>query len=170
MGMQREAGEEAGRGAGLLDPDLLLVVRMTVAEQLIKWTSDLPDWQQDLVARLVEAPDLSRDDLKEVQANLLAAHGGPDVEAPLLQGSVEALVPADTATASLRIRAVESLQNVNALAPGRRLEFAEDGLSVIYGENAAGKSGYCRVFKRVCRSVDHDANVLRHVFNPRSEE
>ncbi len=153
---------------GPLVPELLRVVRMTVAEQLIKWNADLPDWQQDLVARLAETPDLSPDDLNEIRANLLAAHGGPDVEGPLRQVSVEALVPVDTATASLRIRAVESLQNVNALAPGRRLEFAEDGLSVIYGENAAGKSGYCRVFKRVCRSVDHDATVLRNVFNPGS--
>jgi AAA domain len=141
---------------------------MTVAEQLIKWASDLPGWQQDLVARLAEVPDLGANELKEVRTNLLAAYGGPAAGAPPRRVSAEALVPADTTSPAPRIRAIESLKNVNALAPGRRLEFAEDGLSVVYGENAVGKSGYCRVFKRVCRSVDRDATVLRNVFNPGS--
>lgn len=141
---------------------------MTVAEQLIKWASDLPGWQQDLVARLAEVPDLGANELKEVRTNLLAAYGVPAAGAPPRRVSAEALVPADITSPAPRIRAIESLKNVNALAPGRRLEFAEDGLSVVYGENAVGKSGYCRVFKRVCRSVDHDATVLRNVFNPGS--
>jgi hypothetical protein len=55
---------------------------MTVAEQLIQWVSDLPDWQQDLVARLAEVSDLDADELKEVRVNLLAAFGGPDSEVP----------------------------------------------------------------------------------------
>jgi hypothetical protein len=143
-------------------------MQMTVAEQLIQWVSDLPDWQQDLVARLAEVSDLDADELKEVRATLLAAFGGPDSEVLRRRVSAEALAPADARSFAPRIRAVESLKNVNALAPGRRLEFAEDGLSVVYGENAAGKSGYCRVFKRVCRSVDRDATVLRNVFNPGS--
>jgi hypothetical protein len=141
---------------------------MTVAEQLIQWVSDLPDWQQDLVARLTDVSNLDADELKEVRANLLATFGGPDTEAPQRRVSAEALAPPDATSPAPRIRAVESLKNVNALAPGRRLEFAEDGLSVVYGENAAGKSGYCRVFKRVCRSVDRDATVLRNVFDPGS--
>lgn len=68
-------------------------MQMTVAEQLIQWVSSLPDWQQDLVARLAEVPDLDADELKEVRANLLAAFGGPDSEAPQRRVSAEALGP-----------------------------------------------------------------------------
>jgi energy-coupling factor transporter ATP-binding protein EcfA2 len=44
------------------------------------------------------------------------------------------------------------LSNVNALAPGERLSFGKAGLTVIYGDNGAGKSGYARVLKQLCRA------------------
>ncbi len=41
---------------------------------------------------------------------------------------------------------------MNALAPGERLSFGKSGLTVIYGDNGAGKSGYARVLKQLCRA------------------
>ncbi len=41
---------------------------------------------------------------------------------------------------------------MNALAPGERLTFGKSGLTVIYEDNGAGKSGYARVLKQLCRA------------------
>ena len=40
---------------------------------------------------------------------------------------------------------------VNALAPNQTIHFASQ-LTVVYGPNAAGKSGYTRILKRACRA------------------
>jgi hypothetical protein len=51
--------------------------------------------------------------------------------------------------------ALISLSNVtgaNNLAPGQTLSFEPKGLTVIYGDNGAGKSGYARILKRACRA------------------
>ncbi|WP_245479279.1 ATP-binding protein, partial [Mesorhizobium sp. M1A.F.Ca.IN.022.05.2.1] len=53
------------------------------------------------------------------------------------------LQPATPSSAS----ALFSLPHVNALAPGERLSFGKTGLTAIYGDNGAGKSGYARVLK-----------------------
>ena len=40
---------------------------------------------------------------------------------------------------------------VNALAPNQTLSFGPN-VTVVYGQNTAGKSGYTRILKRACRS------------------
>jgi hypothetical protein len=55
----------------------------------------------------------------------------------------------------VQVAAIKNLRNVNALATGQRLQIRAEGLSVIYGENGSGKSGYSRVFKKACRARDH---------------
>jgi energy-coupling factor transporter ATP-binding protein EcfA2 len=50
------------------------------------------------------------------------------------------------------LKAMHDLQGVNALLPGQRLEFGTKGVTVLFGENASGKSGYSRVLKQACRA------------------
>ena len=54
--------------------------------------------------------------------------------------------------AVVSLGALYGLSHVNALAAGERLSFGKSGLTVIYGDNGAGKSGYARVLKQLCRA------------------
>jgi len=46
------------------------------------------------------------------------------------------------------------VRHVDRLAPNQPpLRFAVNGVTLIYGANASGKSGYCRVAKQLCRSL-----------------
>ncbi len=44
--------------------------------------------------------------------------------------------------------------HVNAIAENQHLPFRASGMTVIYGDNGSGKSGYSRVLKRACRARD----------------
>ena len=55
---------------------------------------------------------------------------------------------------------IKGLVNVNALANGGSVPIALAGLTVIYGENGAGKSGYSRIFKHACRARDRREPIL----------
>jgi hypothetical protein len=47
---------------------------------------------------------------------------------------------------------IRDVENVNSLATGEHLTFAPSGLSIVYGDNASGKSGYARILKAVTRT------------------
>ncbi len=56
------------------------------------------------------------------------------------------------ASASIALTAISCVEGVNQLAANQELPFEPKGLTIIYGNNGAGKSGYARVLKRACRS------------------
>lgn len=49
---------------------------------------------------------------------------------------------------ALSLVRLENVENVNALAPGQRIDF-NAGVTVVFGENATGKTGYVRILKRM---------------------
>jgi hypothetical protein len=56
------------------------------------------------------------------------------------------------ALAAVTLRQLHSVQHVNALIANERLTFDKVGITVIYGDNGSGKSGYARVLKKICRA------------------
>lgn len=145
------------------------VGEVSATSELLAWAAGLPGWQRDLLARLAEVTELSADAAAEVRANLLEASGGPASPFPLRVPPLELFDAVEPAPDTRRIAALGGLQNVNAIASDSRLEFAAGGLTVLYGENAVGKTGYCRVFKRLGRSADPVAEILPDVFGPGGE-
>ena len=112
---------------------------------ILKWSADLPGWQRDALRRLCGQTKLEPADITA----LVAICKGDNPAVPL-DGSHIRDPAASHAVVSLS--ALHGLSNVNALAPGERLSFGKTGLTVIYGDNGAGKSGYARVLKQLCRA------------------
>jgi hypothetical protein len=50
------------------------------------------------------------------------------------------------------LKVVINPQDVNALASDQSLSFRQAGLTIVYGDNGAGKSGYARILKQACRA------------------
>ncbi len=48
------------------------------------------------------------------------------------------------------------VENIDRLAGGQKLRMAAVGITLVYGENGSGKSGYTRIAKRLCRSLTAD--------------
>jgi hypothetical protein len=83
----------------------------------------------------------------------------PDDRKAMVLEDAQVAPPADP-TRVVQLAAIKDLQNVNALANGGSVPIAVAGLTVIYGENGAGKSGYSRVFKHACRARDRREPIL----------
>jgi energy-coupling factor transporter ATP-binding protein EcfA2 len=130
----------------------------SVQEQIHEWSTQLPLWQRDLLRRLTKGP-LSRDDEVDVLRILLEADGAPSAQ-PLERADL----PAEEAeTGPVELREIRDIQNVNLLAEGQALRF-ESGVNVVFGATGAGKSGYGRLLRRLCRPSD-SAEVLRSAFD-----
>jgi hypothetical protein len=111
---------------------------------------------------------LSEADIDELTLMCKKAHGLKDHanSAPNPLPLDENHIPMEPETdAPVVLTAILDIKNVNALAPGQPLSFAPNGLTVIYGDNASGKSGYVRILKKVCRARHIDAKIWPNVFN-----
>lgn len=112
---------------------------------ILNWSADLPSWQRDALRRLCSQEKLEPNDITELVAICKDAAPASPMDASHIRDPA-----ANHSVVSLN--ALHGLSNVNALAPGERLSFAKTGLTVVYGDNGAGKSGYARVLKRLCRA------------------
>ncbi len=142
---------------------------MTILQEIYKWSKSLPLWQQDAIRRLYIDRTLSDPDLEDLYAMAKAVHGIVDPQKRTPAGLAAAQIAAPPVPNRLvQITAIKNLQNVNALAKGQSLPISPTGLTIIYGENGAGKSGYSRVLKKACRARDQAEAILPDARKPRA--
>lgn len=126
---------------------------MAVLPEILEWSLERPSWQQDALRRLVEQPKLTQQDLAEITALCKAEFGldadGVEPARGLADAAAQGVADGSTA---VRLTGVHSVRNVNALRDDQALHVAPAGLTIVYGDNGAGKSGYVRVLKQVCRA------------------
>lgn len=134
---------------------------MSILQEILTWSATIPSWQSDAVARLLAKPALDPADLDDLFALLKAAHGIPDPKGRVAKPLTADQIPAPVEkTTQVSLLAIKNLCCVNAIAPNESLPIGATGLTVIYGDNGSGKSGYTRVLKRACRARDQSELIL----------
>ena len=125
----------------------------TIAEEILEFSESRPEWQQDLMRRIATQIELSDADLDEVVQMLKSEHGLIAKEnAPIPEPLTKKHLPHDSPKSlPVIINSISDLKHVNRLAESQSLSFADKGLTLVYADNACGKSGYCRVLKKLCR-------------------
>jgi len=134
-------------------------VQVSLNDDLADWAGSRPDWQQDAIARFCRNEALTDGEVLSTVDQLIAGTypAATPISADDIPGSVAAGDP-------VTLSHVGDVQGVNALLPDQTLSFAEAGLTVIYGDNASGKSGYARLIREaVTARVKGD--LLGNVFS-----
>jgi recombinational DNA repair ATPase RecF len=138
---------------------------MDLQKELVRWARGLPKWQQHLVALLSAKSELRADEEEVAYVALLAAHGSGSRPEDLESVAAHHFAGPTRLRKAARLYSLGHFRGVNAVVPGQRLEFETEGLTVIYGDNAAGKTGYTRPLKHLGRAVARDDGVLPNVFD-----
>ena len=123
---------------------------MRVLQEILAWSKGQPKWQQEALRRLVLNGNLSSDDIGALTEICKSAHGL--AESPEIEPLAEEDIPEDSGgSAPVSLESIFHQRGVNALAEEQTLKFGQN-LTVVYGNNAAGKSGYTRILKNACRA------------------
>lgn len=132
---------------------------------ILEWSRDRPAWQRDALRRIVASGTPEEDAITELVALCKKGHGAADIalEPEPLE---ESALPANPgAGESISLISLGHVVGVNQLAPGQEIPFEPEGITVVYGDNGAGKSGYARVLKRACRAR-YPGEIMADAFNP----
>lgn len=132
---------------------------MSAYEDVLDWIATRPWWQQRALARIASGETLGENDYEEIAKSLF------ELPPAAPEGGWLASVTAPEAANDepVRIISVKGVANVNRLAENQELTFAPDGLTVVYGNNGSGKSGYARILQSMVRAR-HRADILPDVF------
>lgn len=141
---------------------------MATIDDVITWANALPAWQGDAVRRLLLAGDksLSPQDYAEIlalaKADLKLAPPPDNVKpVPPVAGTFSS---APATTVAIKLLSIDDVRNVNIIKSGQTQSFAENGITVLYGDNGSGKSGYSRILKLACQARDKGERILPNVF------
>lgn len=140
---------------------------MSILQEILAWTQGVPPWQSDAVARLLAKQTLSAGDQDDLFALLKSAHGIPDPKGRTPKPLTADQIPAPVKmTTHIGLIAMKDMRHVNAIAENQHLAFGAAGMTVIYGDNGSGKSGYSRVLKRACRARDQAEAIYPNAHLP----
>lgn len=141
--------------------------RPNAYQEILRWSEQqLLPWQSDALRRIVKNHDLTDQDVQEILVMLKVENGLTVPGAVASKRLSESDIPAySSASSKIVLEAMRELKNVNAIVPGQTLKFNPSGLTIVYGHNASGKSGYARVLKKACRARGEKDEVLPDVFS-----
>lgn len=139
-------------------------------DDLYQWLTERPKWQQDAARCLTQKTELSAVDLKELTDLCLKEAGfdDPDVVPLEFQLIERKDLAFNSGGQNLALNGIGDVKGINALAPKKALEFG-GGMTIVYGANGSGKSGYTRILKAVA-GIPSQTSLLGNVFEPPTNE
>jgi energy-coupling factor transporter ATP-binding protein EcfA2 len=143
---------------------------VSALHEILTWSASRPDWQRDALRRIIVNGSIGKDDLKELERLCRAKHNADASNDPALivvPLAATHLPPAPGAESSVSLVSIGNLTHVNRIPSDQVIPFGSaPGLTVIYGDNGSGKSGYARVIKKACRARGTAPIILPDVFAP----
>ena len=137
---------------------------MALEERIVAWAKTRPSWQREVMARTAAGIPFSDEDYDRVVDDI----AGPEPRRQIAFG-LENLPRALSGDPAVRLISIVNTEHVNALASENPLSFAPAGLTIVYGDNGSGKSGYARLLKRIT-GARHQEEVLTDVFRDTAVE
>lgn len=137
--------------------------RMSIETDIIEWALTRPAWQQRVLVDLANGEDYAAAEIAKL-ADLIISGAANE---PRQDANKLSLKSSEPETVSLT--SILDVKGVNGLLDGGSLEFAPSGLTVIFGANGSGKSGYARLIKHMV-GARHSSEILPDVFEANPDQ
>ena len=118
---------------------------MITNEELIEWVGKQHVWVGDAISTFYKEGKFKEDDVERFADTCLL-----ELKKQANRVEVKDLnLLKHNEQGSLVLCSISNVEWVNALKSGQSLEFSPQGITVVYGDNGAGKSSYIRIIKQI---------------------
>lgn len=133
--------------------------------KLSEWCVGQPAWAVDAMQRAATSAHINDENIEALVSRVALAHDlSVAGDHPCQAFSEDALVLSATQPDDVILQSVGPMQGLDRLAAEQTLKFGLNGLTVVFGDNGSGKSGYTRALRSLC-SARVDAALQGDVFS-----
>ena len=135
-----------------------------IFQELQEWSKQLANWQRFALLQLLRDSSIDEGSIETIYEEFKIDKGLSqslddrktyELESSFVPQAVKQLKP-------VILQEISNAKGVNAIVEGQKLKFGPK-LTVIYGPNASGKSGYARILKGACFTRSEDIEILGNV-------
>lgn len=140
---------------------------MAIYNEILAWANNKPAFLKDALRRIISSSAITQADIDELVLLLKKENGDTTVTInaiPIDNTHIPTTVATDTV--SPKLISIKDPINVCALHNQGHLQFPNNGLTVVYGNNGSGKSSYSRILKKLCWSRNSNVELKKNVFSP----
>lgn len=139
------------------------VVGDSLENEVKKFANEFPYWIKYLANKILSGNEISQNDIDETYLYLLEDLGITE-KTTRTEITLSGLHDNERDYYSnLMLSKLENVEGVNALLEGQSIEFSPN-LTIIYGSNGSGKSGYTRLLKNVFYSKSKE-KILSNIYS-----
>lgn len=131
---------------------------INIISSIIDWSKELEGWKAIVLKKILKKGELNDDDYLEILNFLDFNEIKNDKDEKVDYKKNTPYIP------NVKLKSIKNIININALKSEQILSFNENGITVIYGFNGSGKSGYARVLKKYVSSRDTDFIIHGNYF------
>ena len=136
---------------------------MTIWQGLDEWATDFKPWQRLVLSKAIRHGRLTDAQVDQAYSQFLYDNSlGPHDPAIEIPSAISGR-PASATPDKIWLSRICGLRAINALPSTAELTFSS-GLTIVYGGNGVGKSGFTRVLSNVCFSRTHES-ILPDVYS-----
>ncbi|WP_316826057.1 AAA family ATPase [Pedobacter miscanthi] len=139
---------------------------MNILTDIITWAETKSKFWQTGIDMLIRNNTLTAADIGHLKEICRSEVGLSNKTFPAVDfASLRAFVNHASSDKDIIISKIHNIDNINALSLGSSLDFADKGMTVVYGDNGAGKSSFVSILKHVCNTRGQKPSINDNVYD-----
>jgi len=140
---------------------------MPILNDIIDWVENKASFWQVAVDRLIRNNELTDIDISELTEICKVDSGISEFEFDAVDfDDLRDFADNSVNDDDVILSKINNIDNINALSKSSELEFAPNGLTIVYGDNGSGKSSYVSILKHSCNTRGQKPIINDNLFNP----
>ena len=140
---------------------------MPILNDIIDWVENKPVFWQIAVDRLIRNNKLTDNDISELKEICKVDYGLSDFDFDEVDfDDLRDFANNATSSDDIILSKISNVNNINALSKTSELEFASNGLTLVYGDNGSGKSSYVSILKHACNTRGNKPKINDNLYDP----
>lgn len=140
---------------------------MPILNDIIDWAENKPVFWQVAIDRLIRNNELTENDISELKEICKVDYGLSKANFDEVDfGDLRNFANNSASIDNVTLSRISNVCNVNALSKTSELEFAQNGLTIVYGDNGSGKSSYVSILKHACNTRGLKPKINVNLYDP----